>query len=100
MKIKGKSEFHGSQMSVSFSGLKEGRNVRKLRGPREKYCLDYSQQNSHVCGCGYPVARTAWETPPGFEVTEAREIGDPNSDAPEYGKGWIEITIRHTQEAE
>ena len=54
MKITATSKFHGT-LSTTFTGCKEGINIRRLRGPRSKYCLDYSHTNSHVCGCGYPA---------------------------------------------
>lgn len=89
MKITATSQFHGS-MSVTFTGCKVGVNIRRLRGPRSRYCLDYSHANTHVCGCGYPVARTAWDAGEGWEVggvAECDQYGDMQ------GRGYIRFRV-------
>ena len=91
MKITATSTFHES-LSTTFIGCKEGINIRKLRGSRAKYCLDYSSSNTHVCGCGFPVRHAAWEAPEGFEVSEQTECG-PSGDEYEYGKGYIKFRV-------
>ncbi len=83
------STFH-TNLSVSFSRIKLGYNVRKLRGARSNYCLDYSNNNSHVCGCGFPCSRTKWELPETYEVREIGECG-PKGVIP--GRGYIMIEI-------
>lgn len=88
MKITATSEFHGT-LSTTFTGCKEGINIKRLRGPRSKYCLDYSSSNSHVCGCGYPVSRTSWEAGK-FRVGNVSECG-ANGDC--YGSGYIRFTV-------
>ena len=91
MKATAYSEFHGDQMRVSFTGLEIGENIRKLLGPRSNYCMDYSNNNSHVCGCGYPIGRTRWELPEGYLLrTDPEECG---ADGGEYGHGYIKINI-------
>ena len=90
MKITATSTFHG--LSTTFSGCKEGVNVRRLRGPRSKYCLDYSHTNSHGCGCGYPVSRTSWDAG-WFDVTNVSECG---ADGDVYGRGYIRFELYDT----
>jgi len=89
MKITATSEFHGT-LSTTFTGCKEGLNVRRLRGPRSRYCLDYSHTNSHACGCGYPVSRTSWDAGENFEVENVAECG-ANGDV--YGRGYIRFEV-------
>jgi len=89
MKITATSEFHPS-LSISFAGCKEGLNIRRLRGPRSKYCLDYSNSNSHVCGCGYPVSRTSWDAGENFKVENVSECG---ADGDIYGRGYIRFEV-------
>lgn len=88
MKITATSTFHGT-LSTTFTGCKEGLNIKRLRGPRSKYCLDYSNSNSHVCGCGYPVSRTSWEAGK-YGVENVSECG---SDGDAYGKGYLRFTV-------
>ena len=88
MKITARSTFHPS-LSTTFTGCKEGLNIRRLRGPRSKYCLDYSHTNSHVCGCGYPVFRTMWDAGR-FGVTNVAECG---ADGDVYGRGYIRFEL-------
>jgi len=88
MKITATSTFH-EMLSVSFAGCKEGINIRRLRGPRSRYCLDYSHANSHVCGCGYPVSHTVWDAGK-FGVENVSECG-PDGDR--YGKGYIRFDV-------
>jgi len=88
MKITATSEFHGT-LSTTFVGCKEGVNVKRLRGPRSKYCLDYSNSNSHVCGCGYPVSRTSWEAGK-YGVENVSECG---KDGDGYGRGYLRFTV-------
>lgn len=90
MKAIATSQFHGN-LSVTFTGLKEGVNIRKLRGPRSNYCLDYSNNNSHVCGCGFPLSRTAWELPEGWYLS--RHATECGSSGEEYGRGSIRIEL-------
>ena len=94
MKITATSEFHDT-LSVSFSGCKEGLNVRRLRGPRSRYCLDYSISNSHVCGCGYPVSLTRWDAGDKWGVSNVAECG---ADGDEYGRGYIRFEIYDAEE--
>jgi len=89
MKITATSEFHGT-LSVSFAGCKEGINIRRLRGPRSNYCLDYSHANSHVCGCGYPVSRTIWDAGDTYGVENVSECG-PDGDF--QGRGYIRFEV-------
>lgn len=89
MKITARSTFHPS-LSVSFTGCKEGLNVRRLRGPRSRYCLDYSHTNSHVCGCGYPVSRTSWDAGEKYGVENISECG---ADGDCYGSGYIRFEV-------
>jgi hypothetical protein len=89
MKITATSEFHRT-LSTTFTGCKEGVNVRRLRGPRLRYCLDYSTPNSHVCGCGYPVSRTSWDAGGKWGVENVAECG---ADGGCYGKGYIRFDI-------
>jgi len=93
MKITATSEFHGT-LSTTFTGCKEGINIKRLRGPRSKYCLDYSNSNSHVCGCGYPVSRTSWDAGK-FGVANVSECG---ADGDIYGKGYIRFEIYNADE--
>ena len=95
MKITANSTFHPS-LSVSFTGCREGLNIRRLRGPRSKYCLDYSHTNSHVCGCGYPVSRTSWDAGK-FGVENVAECG---ADGDIYGRGYIRFTVYDAAERE
>lgn len=88
MKITATSEFHGT-LSTTFTRCKEGINIKRLRGPRSKYCLDYSNSNSHVCGCGYPVSRTSWEAGK-FGVESVAECG---ADGDGYGRGYIKFRV-------
>ncbi len=85
MKLVCESTFH-PQMSVTFIGIKEGVNVRRLIGGRHKYCLDYRHDNSHVCGCGYPLARTEFTLPDGYEVRDVYVRGPYGQ---EYGRTHI-----------
>lgn len=94
MKITATSEFHGT-LSTTFTGCIEGINIKRLRGPRSKYCLDYSNSNSHVCGCGYPVSRTAWDAGERFGVANVSECG---VDGDGYGKGYIRFTVYDAEE--
>jgi hypothetical protein len=89
MKVTAQSEFHPN-LSVTFSGLEVGTNIRRLRGPRSRYCLDYSSNNTHVCGCGFPVGRTKWHLPEDWRVLNVWECG-PSGD--EYGRGYIRIDL-------
>ena len=90
MKIKATSDFHDGMMSTTFRGCKEGVNVRRLRGPRSRYCLDYSISNSHVCGCGYPVSLTIWDAGDKWGVSNVSECG---ADGDVYGRGYIRFEI-------
>lgn len=90
MRITATSTFHGSLCRVVFSGCKEGVNVRRLRGPRSNYCLDYRHDNTHVCGCGYPVSRTSWYAGEGFAVSGVGECG-PNGDF--GGRGYVSFRV-------
>ena len=94
MKATANSDFHQS-LSVSFVGLKAGANIRQLRGPRARYCLDYSSNNSHVCGCGFPVTRTTWHVPEGWRLLNVWECGH---DGREYGRGYIRIELLQVDE--
>ena len=91
MRITATSEFHGS-LSITFTGCVEGLNIRRLRGPRSRYCHDYSHTNSHVCGCGFPSSRTTWEAPDGWGVYGCGECG-PDGDA--YGRGYIGFRVHN-----
>jgi hypothetical protein len=92
MKIKGSSDFHRG-LSVTFTGIKAGVNIRKLRGKRSRYCLDYSSSNSHVCGCGFPVGRTSWECPNGYVIESVHTCDWAGG---YYGRGYLSIVIRAT----
>ena len=86
MRITATSTFHGT-LSITFTGCKEGINIRRLRGPRSRYCLDYSSSNSHVCGCGFPLSRTAWDGGEKWGV-EVRP-GECGPRGEEYGRGYV-----------
>lgn len=88
MKITATSTFHDT-LSTTFQGCVEGINIRRLRGPRSNYCLDYSHTNSHVCGCGYPISSTTWEAGK-FGVGEVSECG---ADGDCYGRGYLRFTV-------
>lgn len=94
MKVTAQSEFHPN-LSVTFSGLEVGANIRRLRGPRSRYCLDYSSNNTHVCGCGFPVGRTKWHLPEGWRVLNVCECGPKGE---EYGQGYIRIDLIQVDE--
>lgn len=89
MKITARSTFHPSRC-VSFIGCREGLNIRRLRGPRSQYCLDYSHTNSHVCGCGFPVSRTLWDAGEKYGVEVLSECG---ADGDCYGSGYIKFKV-------
>ena len=90
MKATAKSDFHPG-LQITFTGLEEGVNIRQLRGKRDRYCLDYSNNNSHACGCGFPTRRTTWSLPDGcYIVREAEECGLGGK---EYGRGYLRIEI-------
>lgn len=89
MRITATSTFHGS-LSTAFQGCAEGINIRRLRGPRSHYCLDYSHSNSHVCGCGYPVSRTTWDAGEQFGIENVSECG---ADGDVQGRGYIRFEI-------
>ena len=89
MKVTATSTFHGT-LSTTFTGCKKGINIRRLRGPRSRYCLDYSHTNSHVCGCGYPVSWTSWDAGDKFEVENVAECG---ADGDIYGRGYIRFEL-------
>ena len=89
MRITATSKFHNT-LQCTFTGCKEGVNIRRLRGPRSKYCLDYSNSNSHVCGCGYPVSRTLWDAGEKYGVENISECG-PDGDC--YGRGYIRFKV-------
>ena len=94
MKITATSTFHGNETGISFVGCEEGINTRQLKGPRAKYCRDYSNNNSHVCGCGYPIGNTDWEADEGFEVIEQGECG---KDGDIYGTGFIKFRVINSE---
>ena len=89
MKVTAQSEFHPG-LQVTFTGLVDGVNIRQLRGPRSRYCLDYSSNNTHVCGCGFPVTRTKWHLPEDWRVLNVWECGPKGE---EYGRGYIRIDL-------
>jgi len=94
MKITAKSTFHKcDSLEISFSGCKPGLNIRRLRGPRARYCMDYEPgNNTHVCGCGFPLSSTNWELPAGWEMDyedPIRECGPDGSD----GRGYIRFVV-------
>ena len=84
------SHFHGDGVHVTFGRCREGLNIRRLRGPRSQYCLDYSNANSHVCGCDFPITAN-WEDASGrWQAEDIHECG-PDGDA--YGRGYIRFVI-------
>ena len=89
MKITAQSEFHPG-LQVTFTGLVEGINIRQLRGSRLRYCLDYSNNNTHVCGCGFPVGRTKWHLPECWRILNVWECGPKGE---EGGRGYIRIDL-------
>lgn len=91
MKITASSTFHDCMDPLVFCGCKEGLNIRRLRGPRSRYCLDYSNNNSHVCGCGFPIYNTDWDATDGYIVYPDGECG---KDGNVYDKGYIRIVVR------
>jgi hypothetical protein len=84
------SHFHGDGLNVTFKKCRKGVNIRRLRGPRSKYCLDYSNTNTHVCGCGFPINAT-WEDKSGR--WQAEHITECGPDGDEYGRGYIRFSI-------
>ena len=66
MKATAHSDFH-ENLEATFINLVRGANYRKLKN-RSKFCRDYSANNEHVCGCGFPIQRTTWRTKEGFSV--------------------------------
>lgn len=90
MRITATSQFHSSALSVTFTGCVEGINIRRLRGPRSKYCLDYSNSNSYVCGCGFPVDRTDWDAGEKYGV---EGVGECGADGDIWGKGYIRFHV-------
>ena len=88
MRVTATSTFHDS-LSVAFNNCHEGVNIRRLRGSRTKYCLDYSHANSHVCGCGYPCARTNWDAGRRFGVEGVAECGRDGG----QGRGYIAFKV-------
>jgi hypothetical protein len=52
--------------------------------------LDYSNSNSHVCGCGYPVYLTIWDAGENFGVENVAECG---ADGDCYGSGYIRFEL-------
>lgn len=94
MKITIKSAFHDN-LSVSFSGCKVGYNVRKLKGKRSNYCLDYSNSNSHVCGCGFPCSNVKFEMGEGNWINGIGECGENGEIG---GRGFIMFELREKDE--
>ena len=90
MRVTARSTFHGSTLSTTFVGCKKGINIRRLRGPRSRYCLDYSHTNTHVCGCGYPVSWASWDAGENFDVVNVSECG---ADGDIYGRGYIRFEV-------
>ena len=84
------SHFHGDGVNVTFTRCRKGLNIRRLRGPRRNYCLDYSNTNSHVCGCGFPINAT-WRDSTGR--WEAEHISECGPDGDEYGRGYIRFRV-------
>lgn len=95
MKITASSKYHDTLSSTSFTGCEPGVNIRRLRGPRSRYCLDYSHANRHVCGCGYPVARTDWDAGDAYGVRDVSECG---ADGDRYGRGFIRFEVYNVAE--
>jgi len=91
MKITVKSTFHDGMAPLVFTGCREGANIRRLRGPRSRYCLDYSS-NSNVCGCGFPCSHAEWDAGDEWDVPLSRcvECG-PRGE--EYGRGFIRFEV-------
>ena len=84
------SHFHGDGLNVTFTRCRKGLNIRRLRGPRRRYCLDYSNTNTHVCGCGFPVSRTLWDAGEKYGVENISECG---ADGDCYGRGYIRFEV-------
>ncbi len=84
------SHFHGDGVHVTFARCRKGLNIRRLRGPRRNYCLDYSHENSHVCGCGFPATAT-WRDSTGRWSAEDITTCGPDGDV--YGRGYIRFKI-------
>ena len=90
IKITAYSHFHGEGINVTFARCRKGLNIRRLRGPRSRYCLDYSNTNSHVCGCDFPVTAT-WTDATGR--WQAEDISECGPDGSPYGRGYIRFEI-------
>ena len=84
------SHFHGDGVNVTFTRCRKGLNIRRLRGPRRNYCLDYSNTNSHVCGCGFPITAT-WRDSTGRWAAEHISECGPDGDA--CGRGYIRFHV-------
>lgn len=84
------SAFHGDGVNVTFSRCREGWNIRRLRGPRRNYCLDYSSENTHVCGCRFPI-HARWED--SSDRWSAEDIAECGPDGDEYGRGYIRFRV-------
>ena len=92
MKITITSTFHDGLTPLVFTGCKEGINIRRLRGPRSRYCLDYSNSNSHVCGCGFPCSFAKWDAGEAWEVPSPRRV-ECGPQGEEYGRGYVRFEI-------
>jgi len=85
-----RSTFHAALDPIRYR-VEVGDNIRRLRGARARYCLDYRQgSRTNVCGCGWPCRRTRAESPAGVAVTNIEECG-PDGDR--YGRGFVRITV-------
>lgn len=91
MKITITSTFHDGMAPLVFTGCREGTNIRRLRGPRSRYCLDYSNSNSHVCGCGFPCSHAEWDAGEGWEYGGGCVECGPRGE--EYGRGYVRFEI-------
>lgn len=66
IKVKAVSAFHGDGVSQSF-------RLPAEEGDYFRFChnqCDYKKKDGIAihCGCGYPVSRTTWEAPDGWDV--------------------------------
>jgi hypothetical protein len=92
MKITITSTFHDGMKPITFRRCEPGVNIRRLRGTRSRYCMDYSNKNLHVCGCGFPRFYAKWDAGEGWEVPAPRRV-ECGPRGEEYGRGYIRFEI-------
>jgi hypothetical protein len=90
MRVTATSTFH-EMTEVSFVGCVEGRNIKRLRGKRDAYCLDY-KNDGRKCGCNFPVNFTRWKIA-ATSMSEIYNVYECNRDGSPTGRGYISFFI-------